>query len=353
MREFAETLLATLAMLAPFLLLGFALAGLLHAFVPRSLLTRAMGGTGIGPTLRASLLGIPLPLCSCSVIPVATELRRQGAGRGATAAFMVATPETGVDSISASFALLHPVLVVARPLAAMVTAVTTGLVIEGLAPPPEAPAEEKTGCCHHDPAEQVAGDGLGVRGGLRYAFDDLLGEIAPYLVPALLITAALGVFLEPSALLGLDVAPWLQRIAALLIGLPLYVCATAATPVAAGMLVAGASPGAALVFLLAGPATNVVTLSAVSQNLGRRAAFLYAVSVAGLSLGFGSVLDLLWIDLAGFGANAGQLLDHQHLGWLEYGCGAVLLVLLAWHLGRRALRRWRRQPSGEAQPDAS
>ena len=117
--EFGNKFLETLATLAPFLLLGVFIAGLLHAFVPRSLLVRAMGGSGIGPITRASLLGIPLPLCSCSVVPVATELRRQGAGRGATTAFMVSTPETGVDSIFTSVAMLHPIMVVFRPLAAM------------------------------------------------------------------------------------------------------------------------------------------------------------------------------------------------------------------------------------------
>jgi len=142
--------------------------------------------------LLATLIGVPLPLCSCSVIPVAVELRRQGAGRGPTAAFMVSTPETGVDSISTSVAVLHPLLVVFRPVAAMLTAVVTGLAVERFSPAEEHQHESGHGCCHHDAAEQVQGESRGLVGGMRYAFVDLLGEITPYLIPALLVTAALG-----------------------------------------------------------------------------------------------------------------------------------------------------------------
>ncbi|MCA8958410.1 MAG: permease [Planctomycetes bacterium] len=345
MGRLIEALLVTLAQLAPFLLLGFAIAGLLHAFVPRSLLTRAMGGTGIGPISRASLLGIPLPLCSCSVIPVATELRRQGAGPGATAAFMVSTPETGVDSISASIAVLHPILVVARPIAAMVTGLLTGLAIEWASPLPALP-QGGGSCCKHDPEAQVRGSGRGILGGLRYAFDDLLGEVALYLVPALLISAALGLYLEPGRLVDLGLAPWLQRLAILVVSLPVYVCATAATPVAAALLVAGLSPGATLVFLLAGPATNLATIGAVANNLGRRSAGVYVAMVSAVSIGFGSALDVLWDRLQITGKPA-RLHAHEHLDWPNLAAAALLGTLILWHLGRRLARRWatsRRQP---------
>lgn len=338
MQEFAEKFLVALAMLAPFLLLGFGIAGLLHAFVPRSLLSRAMGGSGLWPVSRASLLGIPLPLCSCSVIPVATELRRQGAGRGPTAAFMVSTPETGVDSISASIAVLHPLLVVIRPVAAMLTAVATGLAIERFTAEPEAAAAKGGGCCRHDAADQVHGASRGVLGGLRYAFDDLLGEVAVYLVPALLVTAALGLFLEPQSLIGMNVAPWLQRLLLLVTGIPVYVCATAATPVAAAMIVAGVSPGAALIFLLAGPATNLVTIGAITDNLGRRSAVVYVLVVAAMSFAFGSALDLFWADLAG-PDDAAHLHDHEQLNLVHKVAGAVLGILVLWHLGRKLVRK--------------
>ncbi|MEE2886855.1 MAG: permease, partial [Planctomycetota bacterium] len=294
---------------------------------------------GFGPVSRASLLGIPLPLCSCSVIPVAVELRRQGAGRGATAAFMVSTPETGVDSISSSVAVLHPLLVIFRPLAAMATAVATGLAIERFAPADPETGSSAVDCCDHDASDQVDGQSRGLLGGLRYAFDDLLGEIAPYLVPALLITAALGVFLEPSALSEFGVTPWLQRLVVLLAGIPVYVCATSATPVAAAMILAGISPGAALVFLLAGPATNLVTISAVRQNLGGKAAMWYILVVATLSYAFGTLLDYIWTTPDFRASPAAQLHGHQDLSVVHWAASVFLGALMLWHIGRKLRRR--------------
>jgi hypothetical protein len=290
-----------------------------------------MGGRGLWPITRASLLGIPLPLCSCSVIPVAVELRRQGAGRGPTAAFMVSTPETGVDSIMTSIAMLHPLLVVFRPVAAMLTAVLTGLAVERFSPADLGPEHRPTiGCCDHHAAEQVEGESLGLLGGMRYAFVDLLGEILPYLIPALLITAALGSFVEPAALADVNLAPWVQRLIILAAGIPVYVCATAATPVAAAMIVAGLSPGAGLVFLLAGPATNLVTISAVSQTLGRRSALVYVLVVSGMSYLSGTVLDILWADPNLAATPAAQV--HQHdLSWLQIAASLVLGTLIVGH----------------------
>jgi uncharacterized membrane protein YraQ (UPF0718 family) len=341
MQRFLDEFLLTLAMLAPFLLLGCIIAGLLHAFVPRSLLARAMGGSGIGPISRASLMGIPLPLCSCSVIPVATELRRQGAGRGATTAFMVSTPETGVDSISTSVAVLHPVLVVARPIAAMITSVIVGLAVERFSPEPEADDEEQAESCRaHDAGEDAKGPARGLVGGVRYAFGDLLGEISPYLLPALLLTALLGVLIEPDQLAVIGVEPWLQRLILLVAGIPIYVCATSATPIAAGMIVAGLSPGAALVFLLAGPATNIVTISAVKNTLGKRAAIVYVTTVGVTSYGFGTLVDVFWRDLVPDSEPTAHL-HHDHLSWLHWSCAVVLGVMIFWHIGRKLRNKFR------------
>lgn len=339
MKAFVIEIGVTLGNVAPYLLLGLMVAGLLHALVPRSLLSRAMGGEGLGPVCRASLLGIPLPLCSCSVIPVAIELRRQGAGRGPTAAFMVSTPETGVDSISSSVAVLHPLLVVFRPIAAMITAIATGLAIEKFAPEDPETSTDKDGCCGHDASDQVSGQSRGLFGGLRYAFDDVLGEITPYLLPALLVTAALGVLLEPASLANLGVAPWLQSLIVLTAGIPIYVCATAATPVAAAMIVAGISPGATLIFLLAGPATNLITISAVRQNLGSKAAIWYVSVVAVLSYTFGLILDFVWTMPDFHAESAAHLHDQHSLGMIHWFASGLLGLLMIWHIGRKARRK--------------
>ena len=236
--------------------------------------------------------------------------------------------------------MLHPVIVVFRPVAAMVTAVLVGLSVERFAPDGETgtAADEHSGC-GHDATKDVQGPGRGLLGGLRYAFDDLLGEIAPYLVPALVVAALLGVAFDPAQLSDLPVAPWLQRLIMLLAGIPIYVCATSATPVAAAMIVAGISPGAALVFLLAGPATNIVTISAVSQNLGRRSAVVYTTTVGVVSYLFGTILDVFWSDVVTTGEYAQH--HHDHLNWLHWTSAAILGSLVLWHIARKILRRWR------------
>ncbi len=331
MTEFLQRFLGILLQMAPYLLLGFVLAGLLHAVVPREWLARALGGHGIGPILRGALVGIPLPLCSCGVIPVAHELRRRGAGPGATASFLVSTPETGVDSIAASFAVLHPLLAVLRPIAALLTAVAAGLLVNRVRPAGVVTPDD--GCCDHEADQELAGGARGLVGGMRYAFVDLFGEVAGYLLPAFAVTAALTGLLGPGDIERHIGSGLLQMLLVLLISVPIYVCATAATPVAAGLIVAGASPGAALVFLLAGPATNLVTITAAAKMLGRRGAVAYLVAVVTCSLALGFATDLLLTDalpreLADVGAG------HGAPSLLEWLGGGLLLALLAMHLVR-------------------
>ena len=340
MLDLLETAAAVLARMAPFLLLGFGIAGLLHAWVPRRWLVRAVGGEGLAPIVRGALVGIPLPLCSCGVIPVAVELRKRGGGRGATTSFLIATPETGVDSIAASAAVLHPLLVVFRPLAALVTAVATGLAVEHWTAAPAARADVDGSCCHGE--DEIDQGPRGIRAGLRYAFVDLFGEVARYLVPAIVLTAIMTVWLEVPARVA-ETMPhgWQQMLLLLVLGIPVYVCAAAATPVAAALIVAGFSPGAALVFLLAGPATNIVTITTAAKTLGRGAAALYAVSIAVCSLAFGLALDGLYAALdVPAAAATGQF--HEHLGPLQLGAAVALGALIVWHAARGLRRRLRR-----------
>ena len=337
MIDLLQTTAEVMARLAPYLLLGFVVAGVLHALVPTQLLVGNLGGAGLGPVVRAAVVGVPLPLCSCSVVPVAVELRKRGAGRGATTAFLISTPETGVDSIATSVAVLHPLMVVFRPLAALITAVVSGLLVEKFSDDP-APAAAAGDCCHHDGAAELTGGPKGLLGGMRYAFVDLFGEVAPYLIPAVVLTALLTVFIEvPRSVTEFIAEPWQQMLVLLVLGVPVYVCAAAATPVAAALILAGFSPGAALVFLLAGPATNLMTVSAVVTNLGRSAALWYCGAIAVISLAFGALLDAIY-HYAALEPVAGTAVAHEHTGWLEWASAALIGGLVAWHLWRRWLR---------------
>lgn len=351
--NFVAQFLDVLLELAPWLLLGFGIAGLLHGFVPERWLVRALGGEGGGAVARAALIGLPLPLCSCSVVPVATGLRRRGAGAGPTAAFLVATPETGVDSVSATAALMHPFFVVLRPVAAILTAMVAGIGVAlwGGCGATAGAAKPGGGCCKHTAPPASAGS-KGLVGGLRYAFGDLMGQVAVYLLPALVITALATTLLPEGSLVGELGPSWVQMLAMLLISAPVYVCATATTPVAAAMLISGIAPAAVVVFLLAGPATNLLTMATVRQLLGGRALGIYLGSVCGMALliGLGAewLLGVLEIPPEQF-AQLGQSGGHPYgAAWWRWAAAAALMGLLLGHGSQRVAKRWTKASSGAA-----
>lgn len=280
---------------APYLVFGFLAAGVLHGFLSAEAIGRHLGRGGIGPVLKAALAGVPLPLCSCGVIPAALGLRRKGASKGATVSFLVSTPETGVDSIALTYALMDPLMTVARPVAAFATAVLAG-VTENLLGREDEPVETpRLPCgCREDPAPGGGRPLQRVREGLRYAFGDLLGDLAPWLGFGFLLAGLISVLVPAEFVgeyLGGGVLPLFVMLA---VGVPLYVCATAATPIAAALLLKGLSPGAALVFLLAGPATNVASVTALARTLGAGATARYLASISAGALGMGFALDAVY-----------------------------------------------------------
>ncbi|MGE4299521.1 MAG: SO_0444 family Cu/Zn efflux transporter [Desulfovibrionaceae bacterium] len=323
---------------APYMLLGFAMAGLLKAFLPDDFVTRHLGGGGTGSVLKAAVLGIPLPLCSCGVIAAAAGLRGQGAGKGATASFLIATPETGVDSIAVTYGLLDPLMAVFRPLAAFVTALTAGVLInatdKGTKNPilPMAPCAP--GCARDGHAAPRRGVAARLRGGMGYAFGELLPDIGAWFLLGVAIAGAITTLIPDAFIeryLGGGLLPMLIMLAA---GIPMYVCATASTPIAAALALKGMSPGAALVFLLSGPATNAATITVVSRLLGRRAAAIYVGSIAACALALGVAADALYAAL-GLGVG-GWATDAALDGgtWLATPAAFLLLgLMLAARLG--------------------
>lgn len=331
---------------APWVLLGFAAAGLLQVFVPEHLLARQLGGKSLLSVLKAAVIGAPLPLCSCGVLPAALGLRRQGAGSGATTAFLIATPETGVDSVALTWALLGPVMAVARPLAALVSALGAGVLANAL----DREGEERPdghlgelaargcgcGCGTACPAPaENPGPGARLRQGLRYVLDEMLADIGLWLLGGILVSGLIGALFPPDFLASFSRSgpwPYLTMLAA---GIPLYVCATSSTPVAAALMLKGLSPGAALVFLLAGPATNAATLTVVLRVLGKRVAGAYLASIAVGALVLGWGLDLL-LAATGWKITAQALAEgDEALGLFETLCAVVLLALVARTLWRR------------------
>jgi len=286
---------------APWLLLGLLMAGVVKALSHHLDLSRWLRGNTPASTVRAALIGAPLPLCSCGVVPAALGLRDSGAGRGPTVSFLIATPETGVDSISLSYGLLGPLFAVIRPIAAVTSAIGTGLIAGrwGSADPGLShPVNTACGCgdscgskaktaASAQPRPSLA---VQLYDGMRYAFVDVLGDIGPWLLGGLVIAALAETFIPSSWFSG----QWgyaASMMTMLLIGIPMYVCASASTPMAAGFLAAGMSPGAVLVFLLAGPATNIGTLAILRQALGMRTVVVYICGVMLSALAFGLGVD--------------------------------------------------------------
>jgi len=288
---------------APYVIFGFLAAGLLRAVLPDEAIARHLGGRSTIAVVKASLLGIPLPLCSCGVIPAAIGLRRQGAGRGPSAAFLVSTPESGVDSIAITWALLDPVMTVVRPLAAFITGTVTGILINHL--PEEVNGltdldrADQPNCCPTSGKEARPSLARRIKDGLAYAFGELLKDIGSWLILGVVI-AGLVATLVPDGLFETVFAnETASLLLMLLVGIPLYICASASTPIAAALVLKGLSPGAALVFLLAGPATNAATLTVVARFWGRRATLVYLASIAGCSLVLGWLVNRFyaWADI--------------------------------------------------------
>lgn len=330
---------------APWLIVGIVAAGLIHALMPGGLLTKWLGENKVGSVVRAALIGAPLPLCSCGVLPAAVELRRDGASKGATVSFLIATPETGPDSVAISYALLGPIMAIARPLAAMMSAIFSGLLtnvfVRGetrVSPSPTVPATCCGDRCSTEHVEPTGGLGGRTWGGVRYAFTDILDDIALWLAVGLVVAGVLSALVEPEALGAYGSGIGAMAVM-LIVGVPIYVCATASTPIAAGLIAVGVSPGAALVFLLAGPATNIATLGVVGKDLGARALAGYLLGISLSAIASGLALDALlatWdVDIAVQMAAVGETLP----AWVIWGSAIVLTPFFILSLYRDLHRR--------------
>lgn len=340
--DFLDSLWSLTLELSPWLLFGLVAAGVVRAVMPMAWVARVLGRPGSGSSLKAAVLGAPLPLCSCSVMPVAVGLRRQGASPGATASFLVSTPQNGIDSIFVSYALLGPFLTVVRPIAGVLSATVVGTLVDLAGDRPESPpaaavdscstcGTDDSSCTPTDAVADLSAEPLGRRlvDGVRYALTTLFGDLLFWLVLGLLAAAAVDALAPPDLLAryGSGVG---AMVAALVVGIPMYVCATSSTPLAAALLAAGVSPGVAVVFLLAGPATNLGTFGIVRRELGSRSAWLFVGAMGAIAVVLGLATDAVagWFQVS----PAAQALHDPGLvpGWLELASLAVLATAAAW-----------------------
>lgn len=343
-----------------YLLLGFTLAGLLHVLMqrfPRA--TAALTGRGKRPVFLASLIGLPMPLCSCGVLPAALALRKNGASKGATASFLVSVPETDIVSILLTLALMGPLMAVFRPAAALVTAIAAGLLVNWIDSKTRVPQPVATatgGCCHaeaddsppggtaedsaepcHCSEETAEAKPKRERGwimrALHFGFVEIFDDVIVQLAIGFVLAGAIVTWLPALGLENMVGDSPLLYLAMLAIGVPVYVCATASTPLAAGLIAGGISPGAAMVFLLAGPATNIAGLLVLNKQFGARVLAGYLVAIAVCSVLAGALLDRLIGPGFALPVAAAEHVHHA-ASPAQIGCTVVLLVLALTSVGR-------------------
>ena len=310
--------------MAPYLLLGFLLAGLMHEFVPKSLSRRYLSGRSMKSVLWAALFGVPLPLCSCGVIPTAMGLRREGAGKGATIAFLIATPQTGVDSIVATYSLMGLPFALIRPLVAMVTAVMGGWLVNATdneilaVRSPQKHEEGHHACCCGEPHEEEHSHGCccgehheekhshgcccgehkrniwhRLWDAMTYAFVEMMGDIGKWLLVGLAVAGIITALVPDTWFAVFQGNSLLSILFVLLLSIPMYLCATGSIPIAVALMLKGLTPGAALVLLMAGPASNAASIVLIRKELGWRTLMVYLSSLVLGAVVFGLAIDLL------------------------------------------------------------
>ncbi|MFM1571280.1 MAG: SO_0444 family Cu/Zn efflux transporter [Porticoccaceae bacterium] len=331
---------------APWLLMGFTVAGIMKVFIPSELLAKHLGEPGLMATVKAALLGAPLPLCSCGVIPAALGLRRSGASKAATTSFLISTPETGVDSVTVSYAMLGPFMAVIRPIAAISTAITAGLLVGKDTDEPISTAPIKSCCAVNSPTDANQQESLQSRlkASFQFTFVDLIRDISLWLLIGLGMAALVKAYI-PTEFLAQWGDGFMAFVVMALIGVPMYICALASTPIAAGLLFSGVSPGATLVFMLVGPATNIASIGLVKRELGNRALAAYLGSVVGVGFAFGYLTNYLaaqWnIDFLAQTQTAHAMLNTP----LATGSAVLLAGLMIYALGSKYLINSKQQLS--------
>lgn len=313
--------------MSPYLLFGFIVAGLLSVLLPQKRVEQHLGGSGVWPVIKASLFGVPLPLCSCSVIPVTMSLYKHKASKAASVSFLLSTPQTGVDSIFVTYSLLGLLFAIFRPVVAFVTGVMGGILVNYF-DRSSAVVDDNQQNCADECCHSSSNGGIRILKSLRYGLVELPRDIARPLVVGLVIAAFITA-LVPDNFFAESLPPGLLSILVMMfLGIPVYVCATASVPIAAAMMAKGLDPGAAFAFLVTGPATNAAGIITIWKILGQRTAIIYLITVACCALAGGLLLNLLATK------QLPMVMEHHH-GWMmppiiEYISAIILFIVLSY-----------------------
>lgn len=316
--------LSILSEMAPYLLLGFFFAGLLYSFISKQKIEKYFNGNPLKSSVLASIFGIPLPLCSCGVIPTGTAFYRNGASKGGTISFLISTPQTGVDSILATFSLMGLPFAIIRPLAALITGITGGLITSTIT---SKETDIRKGAQENERHKSFTQKITDV---FRYGFVEFIQDISKWLAIGIILAAAISALLPNDFFAILNLPPILQMLLILVVSIPLYICATGSIPLAAVLILKGLSPGAAFVLLMAGPATNAATITVIGKVLGKRSLFAYLGTIITGALSFGLLIDYI-LPVEWFTEIANQHLRHTHsenINWWQITSGVILILLI-------------------------
>ena len=334
--DYINAFVSMLNDMSPYLLLGFLIAGVLHSFVPSSIYSRYLAGTGLRSVATAAAFGIPLPLCSCGVLPTAVALRRSGASRAASTSFLIATPQTGVDSIAATYSMMGLPFAILRPVAALVTSLIGGLAVGHWERKGSLDDIKEEG--DYEFSQLPKGLWNKIVETFKYGFFDMMQSIGRWLLLGLVIATLITVLLPDNFFSTYARWPLLNMFIIVLVAVPMYVCATGSIPIAAALMLKGMSPGCALVLLMAGPAANVASMFIVNKAFGRKATVVYLLSIIGGAIGFGLVVDY-WPGLRETFIDAlpHHMMHHGMHGasWLNTACSVTLLGMIIVALGAK------------------
>ena len=328
--------------MSPYLLLGFFLAGMMHAFIPGYLFHKYLSKNSFQSVLNAAMLGIPLPLCSCGVIPTGMSLHKEGASNGAVVSFLIATPQTGVDSILATYSLMGLPFAIIRPIAALFTALLGGTFANCLnLPVVNSEAVALTSCSSHSCSTEDSSKHLSIWQkfvyGLHYSFVDMMQDIGRWLVLGLLIAGLITVYVPDSFFELFKDNSLASIFLVLLCAIPMYLCSTGSIPIAVALMMKGFSPGTALVLLMAGPAVNMASILVVNKVLGRKTMLVYIASIVCGAILFALGIDYLAPDLFLSSLSVGEACMHGAVSTFNWICSGVLVLLLLNALVRRYL----------------
>lgn len=352
-----DTFIMLLNEMSPYLLLGFLAAGILHTFVPQSIYAKHLAGSDWRSVAKAALFGIPLPLCSCGVLPTAVSLRNNGASRASSTSFLIATPQTGVDSIAATYSLLGLAFAVIRPVAALVTALFGGMLVARVERTDEVSHsddhdchcaggndacccdDDDCGCSTAPSADTFCGK---VAEALHYGFIDMMKSIGRWLVIGLVVATLITVCIPDNFFAAFAQYPLLNMIVVLALSIPMYVCATGSIPIALSLMLKGLTPGAALVLLMAGPAANFASVLVINRSFGKRSTVAYLASIIGGAMAFGLLVDYVLPASWFVPSLAGEMAHCSHCtSWHNVACSVVLVALLVLTQVEMIMRRKR------------